>query len=329
MTVPESRPLLFRLNPGSVPEAGQLAAVSRGLAGVRSLIVRETTGAVSPRMQLLAVDALLQRHHDAIASVVQASVTRNDRVLAPADALQLTQSLIEHVTTASYWLQLARDFRKLPTENVQHDLSVVKSRERREHVLKVIQSNCQTAVELMTELALLAPNNEEVVRQLDSYNLAMVCVQINATVSARTSASGGPTLSSQQLTAWLRELSRLRTLPPFGARSLADQNLLWQATSVVAAELGDRQMVRTALRERQTLTSGDPDAHARLLVEMLDYFDTAEDHLALINDLRGLASVANLGPLFSRDRVGRMSVLRDAFWGPRLALILTSRSPRH
>ena len=49
---PEQRPLL--LNPGSLPEARHMEELSRGLANVRSIVIRETVGAVSPVTQLLA-----------------------------------------------------------------------------------------------------------------------------------------------------------------------------------------------------------------------------------------------------------------------------------
>jgi hypothetical protein len=53
---------ILRLNPGNLPETAALEGLSSGLEQVRRIIARETIGAVSPRRQLLAVDAIGPKH---------------------------------------------------------------------------------------------------------------------------------------------------------------------------------------------------------------------------------------------------------------------------
>jgi hypothetical protein len=136
-TVSSSSPLnrLILVNPGPLPEIRLLAEVSRGLDEVRSVVDRETMGAVSPSTQQLAVDSLMQVHHNAIGRTLRAANKRSGRLLfAPDDALQLVVSHITHASTATYWLRLARGFRRIPRKDGQRSFegSTAKSRELRE-----------------------------------------------------------------------------------------------------------------------------------------------------------------------------------------------------
>ena len=316
MTLNRPSRSIIRLNPGSVPEANQLASVTRALAQVRSQIVRETMGAVSPKRQLRAVDLIMQKHHDAIAAVFAAS-RRNGRVLAPVDALQLVISLIEHITMASYWLQLARNLRKIPAgPSDQRDQSPEKSRKHRLRVLARIESNCQLAIDMMNELHSLAPlkGRGHIDRLFERFDLQILCVQTLATVAATDSASGGPPLPESELKEMLSELDQIRQSPGFRSRSSGDQGLLWQAVSVVQAEFGNKEGVRAALAERRRLIGNDSDSRLLLLADLIPQSETSEERLELVAELRTLAKGANIGPVFSRARLGRMSILRDSYW---------------
>lgn len=315
MELNKPRKAIIKLNPGSVPQAGELASLTRGLAQVRSQIVRETMGAVSPRQQLKAVDLIMQKHHDAIAALISAG-KRNGSILAPVDGLQLIVSVIEHAAMAQYWLQLARHLRKLPSSD-QHDQSPQKSRQHRMRVLEKIKSNCQLVVDLMNELwDITPPNGRRLVDQLlETFDLQILCVQILATISATYSASGGPPLTRSELDDMLTELDQVRLLPSFRSRSTADRDLLWTAVSCVHEALGNRPEAKAALAERRLLLVGsEADSRLLLLVDLIGYSESAEERLAFINELKSLAGGANIGSIFSRARLGRISIFRDSYW---------------
>lgn len=315
MTLSRPRQSIIKLNPGPVPEARQLESLTRALAHVRSQIIRETMGAVSPKQQLKAVDLLMQRHHDAIAALLAAS-RRQGRVLAPVDGIQLIVSVIEHATMASYWLQLAKTMRKIPSAPDQREQSPQKSRQHRMRVLNRIKSNCQLVVDLMDELSSITPQRgRRLVEQLfETFDLRILSVQILATFSATYTASGGPSLPASELDEMLTELDQVRLSPTFSSRSVEDQDLLWNTISVVQEARGNQEEVRAALVRRRRLVGRDLDSRLLLLVDLIAYFKTDEERLALINELKDLAKDVNAGPIFSRDRLGRMSIFRDSYW---------------
>jgi hypothetical protein len=308
---------LILINPGPLREIRLLAEVSRGLDEVRSVVDRETMGAVSPSTQLLAVDSLMQVHHNAIGRTLRAANQRSGRLLfAPDDALQLVVSHITHASTATYWLRLARGFRKIPLKDGQRffEASTAKSRELRESVLGRVKLSCRWAMEIMGELAALpAAGRPQVQRTFDSLQLQMLCTQIQATIFARNTATGGPGLSPSALGQMRHELDNVRLDPDFPSRSPGEKQLLWLTVSALEAVAGNTDRVRAALRERLALSTGHADAHAQALVSMLGYCEEPAERLAILNDLKALAT-PGLGPIFSRARVGRAAVFRDLFW---------------
>lgn len=310
---PDRVPRILRINPGSLPEAASLQELSIGLAQVRDRIRRETVGAVSPRRQLLAVDAIMQRHHDGIAGVFRAARERNDRVLSAADTYGLVLSLLEHVTMASYWLLLAWRLRRLPSQD-RPDLSVTKSREKRHAVLRRIRTSCQIAGELIDGLTALVPPNENIKGAFRSIALQMLCIQISATRHALFSASKRKPLPREKLEAMLGKLDVIRLEPDFAERPASDRYLLWQTATMLYDDLGDDLRLRAAFKEQRSLTADDPDALAALLVQMMEVAQGDEDRFALINELTRLGKSSEPGALFSQDRIGRVSVFRDALW---------------
>ena len=260
----------------------------------------------------------MQKHHDAIAAVMSAASQRNASVLAPVDAFQLVMSLIEHATMAQYWLQLARQLRKLPAEDESrhHDLSPQKSREYRMGVLARIRSSCQIAVELMNQLFSATPPGakEQIRRLFETFSLEMICVQILAVICARDSASGGSPIPQGELDEMLTELDKVRFSPGFRHRPNGDQNLLWQTLAVLQEARGDKEKAAAALAERTRLAGDDPDSRLLNIADLVGYSEGAGDRLKLVNQLRELAEDSRSGPIFSRARLGRISIFRDAFW---------------
>ncbi len=284
--MPDRPRRLVRLNPGRLPEAAAMLELSNGLGKVRGVIARETMGAVSPRQQVFAVEALLQRHSQAIKAVTQASVERQGRAMSADDAFRFVISEVEYATMASHWLQLVWLDKRLPAKG-RPDLSVSKSRNRRHKTIE---------------------------RVFSTLELQMLCVEINATRHARFSASERTPLPRATLEDLLHELDVIRLAPGFAERSAEDQNLLWQTTALLCHELRDEDKERDALKKRHALTVSNPDARAALLIEMIDVAEGDEERFALIRELTVLAETFDPGPPFSRERIGRLSMFRGRLW---------------
>ncbi len=217
---------------------------------------------------------------------------------------------------ASYWLQLARHFRKLPSSAEQRDQSPQKSRQQRMRVLNRIKSNCQLVIDLMDELSSITPQRgRHLVEQLfETFDLQILCVQILATISATYTAGGGAPLPPSELDEMIVELDQVRFSPGFHSRPFGDKDLLWQTIASVQEALDNPDEVRDALTQRRRLTGRDEDSRLLLLVDLISHSDGAEERLELVNELKSLAKRANAGPIFSRARLGRMSIFRDSYW---------------
>jgi hypothetical protein len=265
----------------------------------------------------------MQAHHNAIGTTLRAANKRGGRLLfAPDDALQLVVSYITHASTATYWLRLARGFRRIPRKDGQRffEASTAKSREIRESVLGRVKLSCRSAMEIMGELtALLAAGGPAVQRTFGPLQLQILCTQIQANIFARDTATGGLSLSPSTLGQMRHELDNVRLDPDFPSRSPGEKQLLWLTVAVVEEVAGNTDRVRAALRERLALSTGHDDVHAQGLVSMLGYCEEAAERLAILNDLKALATPA-LGPIFSRTRIGRVAVFRDALWNSAAAV---------
>jgi len=109
------------------------------------------------------------------------------------------------------------------------------------------------------------------------------------------------------------DLDAVRLHPDFSNRSAADQNLLWHTMALIHSVTGDAEGTRRALRERRALANLDEE-RAEIYGPEIAFAETAEEGLALIPELKALAMSSDLGPIFSRERLGRVSVRRDAFF---------------
>lgn len=146
----------MRLNPGNLPEARELFDLGVGVVEVQARIARETAGAVSPRRQLLAAEAVMLRHQEAMTAVQRAAKERHDWVMSASDQCRYPWALMVQAIMADYWLKLGRTFRRLPVEG-RPDLSTAKSRKRRETVLAQIQQGAQAAADITRGLREIAP----------------------------------------------------------------------------------------------------------------------------------------------------------------------------
>jgi CHAT domain len=118
----------------------------------------------------------------------------------------------------------------------------------------------------------------------------------------------------------LRELSAIRAGAAFAQQPQHLQAKYWQVTAALEQEAGDDARMRDAVREWRRLTPRDVDAQLRLHLGLVQLATSDAERLEHMHTLRKLAERPGLGPLFSRERLGRLSVLRDVFWAiPALA----------
>lgn len=314
-----SEPIKLPLNPGSVPEAMQLSHVSDGLRKVREIVRRETLGAVDPISQLRAIDAVLKTHHDAIGSLVSTAFKKNAGALSADDGVRLVNSLTEHMAMASYWLEVARPFPRVPAiTSSRRLLSEQRSRQRREEVLAKIFSTRDLAMEALDGLRTIAvvglPGGLASVEDvLIDMRVSIFCIEVHAVAAATGANRSGVATPHQALEHYRDELQSLRTSNDFARLDNLQRSNVWLCTARIAEFLGDTPVASEALRNSLELSSQDLDAYIPNLLNSLGRADSEEDRLDFIRRLHDLAVDHDLGPLFSRERLGRISILHDAF----------------
>jgi len=156
--------------------------------------------------------------------------------------------------------------------------------------------------------AIVVPLPKGIASILETLRLSRLCVEVNATICAKAD------LAPHQLRHMLAELDAVRSAADFDSRPAGDRQAVWQALSITYQALGDRAMVRTALNERRKLVPTDSDWLPMTLLDALNYSESAEERLGVVVELSSLADEIDLGPVFSRERIGLLSVLSDALW---------------
>ena len=274
-------------------------------------------GAVNPRQQLIAIDGLMQQHQAEINRTMDTARKRNGGVLSPSDAVRLAVATVESATMALYWLNVAAPLTKVPpTTQSRRDLSKAQSNKRRQHALHFIDERCSRAEQTILGLEEIARTeglrSEAIDNTFAHLRLTMLCCRIGGRLYAGTSG-GRLRVPAATLRTTLADLDAVRLGPDFPRRDRAYKQNLWEITTQVCAALGDIARVRAALSERRAVTI-DPASRTRLLHDMIGMAEGEEAILARLIELKSLGLGTDLGPLFSRERVGRLSVLRDIFW---------------
>lgn len=314
-----SEPIKLPLNPGSVPEAMQLSHVSDGLRKVREIVRRETLGAVDPISQLRAIDVVLQTHHDAIGSLVSTAFKQNAGALSGDDGVRLVNSLTEHMAMASYWLEVARPFPRVPAiTGARRLLSEQRSRQRREGVLVTIAKNRDLALQLLEQLEMVAaaelPRGGVSPKDfLIHTRISIFCTEVHAVASAANAQGGNVVIPGEQLRHYRDELVSVRASNDFARMDDGQKSEVWICTAIIADLLGDTVMATESLQNALELSSRDLDPYIHNLLSSLARAESDEERLDLVLRLHGLATDQDLGPVFSRERLGRISILHDAF----------------
>jgi len=199
----------------SLVEAEQLAALTRGMQQVRSIVRRETFGVVLPIKQLEVLDQIIATHEALVTRLRERAQSAYGGVVNLIDALVLLDALVGQVGAAADWLEIARSCPRLPRFNEKGPLlSTQKSEQRRGGVLAFIERYFGEATSLMTRLKALAesaPGSDPAAVELllGGYEVQLNCLRALALTSATgaiKSAIDAPSFVHERL------LGRLHTV---------------------------------------------------------------------------------------------------------------------
>jgi hypothetical protein len=303
----------------SLVEAEQLAALTRGMQQVRSIVRRETFGVVLPIKQLEVLDQIIASHEALVTRLRERAQSAHGGVVNLIDALVLLDALVGQVGAAADWLEIARSCPRLPRFNENGPLlSTQKSEQRRGGVLAFIERYFGEATSLMARLKALAesaPGSDPAAVELllGGYEVQLNCLRALALTSATgaiKSAIDAPSFVHERL------LGRLHTVirwPRFVELSSGLKSAVLTAIARLADELDHPDIARTALEKAYELRSTDIDSTIQSILNLRAIADTPIATLELVERLADLPSEGSIGTPFSRERLGRLSVLRDTF----------------
>jgi hypothetical protein len=301
---------LLRLNPGDLPEAAQLAAVTREVLSVQEMASREAAGAVSPSRQLLALREVLAKHEIAIEAVRSAARERHGKVISPRNGFELAFAMRVYAVTAHLWLTLSRNVDQLAGREPPHRLmSSRRSLDERAGVLSKVNDYVDCGKAAIRDLReFRVPKGGP---SLEKLNLELYLERVGV---ALTAAEISPKFSPPPVSDVLRELSAIRAGAAFAQQPQDLQARYWQITAALEQDAGNDARMGDAVREWRRLTPRDVDAQLRLHLELVQLATSDAERLEHLHAFTTLAERPELGPLFSRERLGRLSVLRDVFW---------------
>lgn len=319
MSDPGGSPSTLPAMPAPLPEAEQLASLTRGMQQARSIVRRETFGVVLPIKQLEALDKIIATHEESVTRLRERALSAHGGVVNLADALVLLDALVGQVGAAADWLEIARSCPRLPRFNEKGPLfSAQRSEQRRAGVLAFIERYFVEATNLMVRLKALtesSPGSDPAAVELllGGYEVQLNCLRALALTSATgaiESAIEAPSFVQERL------LGRLHTVirwPRFTELSTGLKSAVLTAIARLADELDHPEVVRTALEKAYELRSTDVDSTMQSIRNLLSLTDTPIATLELTKQLADLPSEGSIGTPFSRERLGRLSVLRDIF----------------
>ena len=318
----------MRLNPGNIVEAAALQAFRSQLDELRAIVVRESAGVDSPTRKLGAIDLVLNQHSALIAKLMRAARACHDRVLAADDGFRLLYSIFMNVILLLDWLQTASNFRKLPSGPPENrELSTAKTREAREQRLAMIKGRSKVAVGLIDELERIAlldpgvgPSAKQLIALLASLRIRVRCNEINATVIARDVGGRRDNLPDGALRLFRDELKSVAPAPEFQYHDDSAKYAVWQSLAIVCSRLGNVPGVAEAVTKRKQLAGSTLEDRIQAAVDALSCSTSDLERLSLVGELEQMEKSGELGTVYSRQRIGRVSMLRDG-----LAAIAPSR----
>jgi len=143
--------------------------------------------------------------------------------------------------------------------------------------------------------------------------VAMLCVEVHAAVAATSANQSGTVVARDALEHYRDELQSLRSSTQFTDLGDPQRSDVWTCTAQIAGLLEDADLVREALRHSLEVSTSDVDSYIQALVNSLRLAVSDDERLELFRRLHALAVDRDLGPVFSRERIGRISMLHDVF----------------
>ncbi len=223
-------------------------------------------------------------------------------------------SVSEYAGTALLWLTVGANQLELPTDAPPPaELSGRRSTERRELLVRKVLYYMKIARDYIGDLRPLNISQAAQVA-LDRQALSLLCTEVSLAVTASEAAGGAPHLDPPPLGAFLSVLTSLRARPRFLLQSAEVKARYWQVCAIVQQRLGNHAAAAAAVTEWRRYTPNNVDSQLRLRLELIQLAESDEERLEHMAALRELGERPNLGQVFSRERLGRLSILRDAFW---------------
>jgi hypothetical protein len=300
-------------------EAEQLERFSHGLRGVRAVVTRETIGVDHPVRQLGALDQTTVAYQRAIGQLDRRLQDPAVPTASVQDWLALISSLVELIYTAYYWLQVARIVRRLPSYPPGRTLlSTERSRQRRSDAVAEIAIARSRAIDLMGRLIrVLQAQDPDAARVLTTLfqntTIQIRCAETLALVAADSAPVGSFPVPRDIFEEEMQWLDDLVASPLFEKFSDSMKELVWLSVSKLASSLGDETKMREAVRHCLASSAGDLDFHIHMLVNALKIARSDDERLELTKDLHAVGRDPSLGRVFSRERLGRTSILSGVF----------------
>jgi CHAT domain len=302
---------MLRINPGNLPESEELRRVTDEVGKVQAQASRERAGAVAPRRQLLALREILAKHESAIEAVIAAARVRQGNVLSARNSFELAIAIRLYAGLAHLWLTLTADMQALPDRAPPHrPMSALRSYQARVTIVNTVGRYDHVAKDFLRNLAELRVSREANLR-VDQLNVELFLEWVGI---ALTATDMSPRFPAAPLGDFLQELTVIRVRADLSKQSQSLQARYWQVRAAVEQRSNDDEAAARSVREWTRLMPDDVDAQLQLRLELIQLATSDAERLEHMTALRRIAERPGIGPLFSRERLGRLSELRDVFW---------------
>ncbi|HUB72671.1 MAG TPA: CHAT domain-containing protein [Solirubrobacteraceae bacterium] len=302
---------LLRINPGNLPESEELRRITDEVGRVQARASRERAGAVAPGRQLRALREILAKLQSAIEAVMAAARSRQGNMLSARNSFELAIAIRRYAGLAHLWLTLTADMQNLPDRAPPHrPVSALRSHQERVTIVNTVGRYDHVAKDSLRNLAELRVSREANLR-VDQLNIELFLEWVGIALAATDMNSRFP---PAPLNDFLRELTAIRVRADLSQQSQSLQARYWQVRAAVEQRSDDDEVAARSIREWTRLMPDDVDAQLQLRLELIQLASSDAERLEHMTALRRIAERPGMGALFSRERLGRLSGLRDVFW---------------
>ena len=194
------------------------------------------------------------------------------------------------------------------------------SRLRRAEALDLIARERNRALYLITNLMrILRAENPAAIPEVQTLftkvAIEIRCVETLALVAAASARRGNVNVPSERFREIMERLVEVRVSETFAGLTPSVRLDVWLCIASVAGVLGDEPTRRLAVQECLELsaTDEDVDSQIQMLMNAFGAADSDEERLVLVRRLNAIGSNPLIGPVFSRERLGRLSTMHDVF----------------